>query len=52
MIITPPEELLVYISTDEKGNWIHDPEMPEELESKFHEFVEEEAKIRNKMQKS
>ena len=26
--------------------------MPEELESKFHEFVEEEAKIRNKMQKS
>ena len=27
----PPEEIKRYISVDENGNWIYDPEMPKEL---------------------
>lgn len=46
MIIMPPDEIKRYISVDEKGNWIHDPEMPSELEGKFNEFVEKVKKAR------
>ena len=46
MIIMPPEEIKSYISVDENGNWIHDPEMPKELEDKFNKFVENVKKNR------
>lgn len=46
MIIMPPEELKKYIAVDENGKWIHDPEMPIELEEKFKEFVENVKKAR------
>ena len=42
----PPEEIKRYISVDENGNWIHDPEMPKELEEIFNEFVERVRKAR------
>lgn len=47
-MITPPEELLVYISVGENGEWIHDPDMPKELEEKFLQFVQEEKNFREK----
>lgn len=46
MMITPPVELLVYISVGENGEWIHDPDMPAELEEVFRKFVEEENAFR------
>ena len=46
MIITPSKELLPYISVGEKGEWIHDPAMPEELKESFQKFVEEEKRER------
>lgn len=42
MIILPPEELTVYLSVGENGEWIHDPDMPTELEEIFQKFVKEE----------
>ena len=45
MIIMPDERILKYISTDEEGNWIHSPEMPEELLEVFEEFVKESKEI-------
>ena len=41
MIIMPPDELAMYIATDDEGNWIHDPNMPKELEEMFEKFVSE-----------
>lgn len=46
MIIMPPEDLRKYITVNESGQWIHDPEMPSELESKFMEFVENVKKAK------
>ena len=39
MIFMPAEEIRKYISVDENGQWIHDPQMPIELEKKFEDFV-------------
>lgn len=50
MMITPPEELIVYLSTDPEGDWIHDPDMPAELEESFQKFVREEASYREMQQ--
>ncbi len=46
MIIMPPEEIKKYISVDESGQWIHDPDMPVELEMKYEEFVKNVEKIK------
>lgn len=51
MMITPPEELLVYISTNMEGEWIHDPNMPPELEERFQKFVKDEAAFRESQKK-
>lgn len=51
MIILPPEELIVYLSVGENGEWIHDPDMPVELEEKFQNFVNEENAIRESNRK-
>ena len=48
MIIMPPDELKEYITVDETGKWIHDPNMPGELEEKFKEFVENVKKVKKK----
>ncbi len=40
MIIMPPEKIKQYVTVDENGKWIHDPEMPEELQGEFDKFVE------------
>lgn len=50
MMIVPPNELSIYISIDENGQWIHDPNMPKELEPTFYEFVKnvEEAQKKRK----
>jgi hypothetical protein len=45
-MITPPEELIPYISTNTAGEWIHDPNMPVELEEKFQKFVKDESEFR------
>ncbi len=47
MIILPPDELVKYISTDGEGNWIHDPNMPDELVPMYEQFVEKEKKARD-----
>jgi len=44
MIIVAPEEIRRYVAVDEDGQWIHDPNMPAELEEKFREFVEQVKK--------
>lgn len=41
MIIVPPSEIVRYVSVDEEGNWIHDPEMPKELEPVFEQFLKQ-----------
>ena len=41
MIIIPPDELAMFIAIDEEGNWIHDPNMPKELDEMFEKFVSE-----------
>lgn len=46
MIIMPPEEIKRYISVDENGNWIYDPEMPKELVTIFNDFVESVIKAK------
>ena len=46
MTIIPPKEIQYYISTDENGEWIHDPAMPAELLEAFHKFVEKEKEAR------
>lgn len=51
MIILPPEELILYLSAGENGEWIHDPDMPPELEEVFQNFVKEEAAIRESSRK-
>lgn len=51
MIILPPEELAVYLSVGENGEWIHDPDMPTELEETFQKFVKEETAIRQSSRK-
>lgn len=39
MLLIPDERISQYVSTNEKGEWIHDPNMPEELMPIFDEFV-------------
>lgn len=51
MIMLPPEELTVYLSVGENGEWIHDPDMPTELEEIFQKFVKEETAIRQSSRK-
>lgn len=51
MMIIPPEELLVYLSTNTDGEWIHDPDMPAELEETFQKFVKDEAAFRKSQRK-
>jgi hypothetical protein len=46
MIIVPPEEIRQYITVDEDGKWIHDPNMPIELEDVFNNFKEEVIKAK------
>lgn len=47
MIIMPPDEIRRYITVDENGEWIHDPNMPNELEEMFLEFVENVKKAKS-----
>lgn len=47
MIIMPPDEIKRYITVDENGEWVHDPNMPIELEEKFVEFVENVKKAKS-----
>lgn len=49
MMIMPNEKLFNYISTDEEGNWIHDPKMPEELVEVFDAFVKQSKEAEEKM---
>lgn len=44
MIIVAPEEIRRYVAVDEEGQWIHDPNMPADLEKLFWEFVEQAKK--------
>lgn len=48
MIIIPNEKIMNYIALDENGQWIHDPNMPEELLEEFEQFVQAEAVSRAK----
>lgn len=47
MIIVPSEEISKYVSVDERGRWIHDPDIPKELECEFEEFVKKAEKTEN-----
>lgn len=49
MTIIPPDELIPYISINDNGEWIHDPDMPKELETAYEKFVNDEAATRKKM---
>lgn len=49
MMIIPDEKLVKYISTDEEGNWIHDPQMPKELTEAFEEFVKQSKEAEDKL---
>lgn len=51
MIIVAPEEIRRYVAVDEDGQWIHDPNMPAELEEKFLEFVEQAKKAEEAQRK-
>ena len=46
MIIVPPAKIKQYISVDENGKWIHDPQMPKELENEFENFVRDVNKAK------
>lgn len=48
MMIIPSEKIMKYIAVDENGQWIHDPNMPEELLEEFEQFVQKEAAARAK----
>lgn len=41
MIIMPSNEIRKYICLDENGQWIHDPNMPKELQPVFEEFLKQ-----------
>lgn len=47
MIMIPDEKIMKYVSTNERGEWIHDPQMPEELIPLFNDFVEKSQKAKS-----
>lgn len=47
MIIIPSEGISKYVSVDENGRWLHDPDIPKELECEFVEFVKEAEEAEN-----
>ena len=49
MIIMPPDELVKYISTDGECNWIHDPNMPAELNEVFEKFIADAKSARESL---
>ena len=48
-MMMPDEKLVKYISTDEEGNWIHDPQMPVELVEEFDAFVKQSKEAEDEM---
>ena len=39
MLVVPDEKIRKYVAySQEDGGWIHDPNMPEELEEEFRQF--------------